>query len=379
MCALDSSIVVGHVVYAFKNGGIERGILNIINYGDQKRFRHIVFCLTEVGQFLNQLQSLNCRVIELHKRPGNDLRLPLRIATQAREHGVSVLHARGWPAMVETIMAARLAKVRHTIYGFHGKGIPELQGLALRRRVAQKVVIRAYNRVVTLNHRMQADLATECGISANRIQIISNGVDIDKFRPIPDRRALRAKFNLPSDSFIIGNVARLDPVKNHEVILKAMCAAVGQGRKALLLIVGDGPQYRLLEQRIEELGLDGNVRLFGYSDCIADLLNCMDVYVQSSFYEGFSNTVLEAMACGVPILATNVGGTSDILNDGQEGYFFLPSDHEHLLSLIMRLAGDRNLRNALGSMGRHRAITKFPVQTMVRSYENLYSELTAQR
>jgi len=376
---LDSSplITVGHVVYAFKNGGIERGILNLINYGDQKQFKHIVFCLTEAGAFSERLQSSTCQVIELHKRPGNDVRLPLRIAMRAQKYGVNVLHARGWPAMVETIVAARLAQVRATVYGFHGKGIPELKGLTLRRRLTQKIVIRAYSRVVTLNRRMQADLAAECGIATDRIHTIANGVDIEAFKPHPDRRAIRERFNLPSNRFIIGNVARLDPVKNHEIILKAMNSALVKRLDALFLLVGDGPHYAMLKRKIEELGLDRNVRLFGYSDCIAELLNCMDVYIQSSFYEGFSNTVLEAMACGVPILATDVGGTGDIMSDGEEGYFFMPTDHEHLVSLVMRLARDCNLRRTLGTKGRRRATIQFPVQAMVRNYENIYSELLA--
>ncbi len=372
-------VTVGHIVYAFNNGGIERGLLNLINYGDRERFRHVIFCLTDAGAFAEQVRSPTCSVVELRKRAGNDLRLPNRIAAAARKYGVDILHARGWPAMVETAVAARLAGVRATIYGFHGRGIDDLKGLTVRRRWAQRVVIRWYQRVMTLNSEMQSELAAECGLSKDRIQIVANGVDVKAFRPCENRDALRGGLGLPANRFIVGNVSRLDPVKNHEVMLRALPCVRAHGLNPFLLLVGEGPHRAALERQIEQLGLASDVRLFGYSNRIPELLNCMDLYVQSSFYEGFSNTVLEAMACGLPVLATDVGGTRYVFNDSQEGFFFRPDDDETLASLIIRLAHDTAQLRVLGERGRRRAVAHFPVQTMVRNYENCYLELAGKR
>ena len=142
--------------------------------------------------------------MELHKSPGNEVRLPLRLLNVARQHGVNVFHARGWPTMVETAVAARLAGVRSAIYGFHGRGIGDLQGLTRRRRWAQRIVIRWYHRVITLNSQMQSELAEECGIPQDRISVVCNGVDVEKFRPLENRDILRAKLGLPTNRFIVG-------------------------------------------------------------------------------------------------------------------------------------------------------------------------------
>jgi sugar transferase (PEP-CTERM/EpsH1 system associated) len=369
---------VGHTIYAFKDGGMERGLLNIVNYGDCDRFYHVILCLSEAGAFADQLRSPACSIFEFKKRAGNDLRLPGRIAAVARRYKLNVLHARGWPTLVETALAARLARVRVTIYGFHGRTLEDLQGINLRRRWIQKVMIRSYQCVLTLNRRMQSELAAECGLSEDHIRIIANGVDVKTFRPHEDRNALRAAFGLPKDRFIIGNVARLDPVKNHEVILRALCRMRDRGLKPLFMLVGEGPHRAMLEQEIRRLQIATDVCLFGYSDRISRLLNCMDLYVQSSFYEGFSNTILEAMACGLPVLATDVGGTADLLDNGREGFLFQPADDEALAALIMRLQQDNPLRRSMAERARRRVLEHFSVHTMVRNYEVMYLELATE-
>lgn len=370
-------ITVGHIVYAFKNGGIERGILNIVNYGDRNHFRHVIICLTEAGEFAKLLDCKNCKVVELHKADGNDFRVPARICAVARQNRIDILHARGWPAMVETALAARMAGVRATIYGFHGRGISELKGLTLRRRWAQRLLIRCFHQIITLNTRMQSELAIECGISKDVIQIVANGVDIKRFRPLKDRDVLRSKLGLPVDRFVIGNVARLDPVKNHELLLKVLTEIRANGGDPFLVLVGDGPHRPALEQEINRLKVGSDVSLYGYSDLIPELINCMDIFVQSSFYEGFSNTVLEAMSCGIPILATDVGGTRDVLNEGQEGHLFNPNDPKRLASLLVELIKDPERRQILGDRARRRVVEYFPVEAMVRKYEEIYFKLAA--
>lgn len=356
---------------------MERGLLNIINHGDCDRFYHIVLCLTQAGAFADQLRSPACKVVELHKKAGNDLRLPGRLAAAARQYKLDILHARGWPTLVETALAAHWAGVRTTVYGFHGRTMEDLQGIGLMRRWVQKVMIRRYHRVMTLNRRMQSELAADCSLPEGRIHIIANGVDVNAFCPCADSSTLRAAFGLPLNRFIIGNVARLDPVKNHAVILRALCHVRKQGLKPLFLLVGEGPQRTVLEQEIKRLHIAADVRLFGYSDRISELLQCMDLYIQSSFYEGFSNTLLEAMACGLPVLATDVGGTADLFTDGREGFFFQPEDEETLASLISRLQQNGLLRSIMAKQARHRVVEHFSVHTMVRNYEAMYLELAA--
>ena len=201
---------------------MERGILNLINYGDQQRFRHVIISLTEAGPFSQLIQASDCRIVELHKRSGNDWHLPWAIAHAARHYGIDILHARGWPTLLETAIGARLAKVSATVYGFHGKTFEDLDGVSLRRRWLQKTVIRFYDRILTLTPRMRDEVARDYSISRNKIQLIANGVDIRKFCPSQERSDLRAALGIPNDRFVIGTVGRLDPVKNQRMILRAV-------------------------------------------------------------------------------------------------------------------------------------------------------------
>lgn len=370
-------ITVGHTIYAFKEGGMERGLVNIVNYGDSSRFRHIILCLTEAGEFARQLRSPSCRVIEFHKQPGNDFRLASRIARAVRECGISILHARGWPALLETAFAARLAGIDATIYGFHGKTVSELAGIGALRRMAQAVALRSYDRVVTLNQRMRSDLAVEAYLPESRIQVIANGVDLNVFQPREDRARLRERFGLPSRRFIVGNIARLDPVKNHEVIVRALSAFPPGTERPYFLLVGEGETRPFLERKISELGLKEDVCLWGYSNNTAELLNCMDVYVQSSFYEGFSNTVLEAMSVGLPVLATDVGGTRDLFDEGVEGFFFRPADDRQLAGLIRKVWMAPTVAISLGQRARDRVVNHFSIRRMTAQYESMYFELSA--
>ncbi len=368
-------LTIGHIIYAFNDGGMERGIVNLINHGDQQQFRHVIICLTEAGSFSKLLRSPDCSLIELHKRSGNDWRLPWVIARVARQHGIDILHARGWPTLLETAIGARFAGIPATVYAFHGRTMDELGANDIRRQLVQSIFIRSYQRVITLNSQMQLELARESYLSLAMIQIIANGVDVDHFSPRKDRTTLRSKFGLPNDRFILGSIARLDRVKNHDVILKAFHRIKNSGFKAFLLIVGEGPARAVIQNTISMLGLNADVLLFGFSNCVSELLNCMDAYIQSSFYEGFSNTVLEAMACALPVLATKVGGTVDVISDKREGFFFEPADDRGLASLTIQLINNPVLRRDLGKRGRIRAVDCFPVEKMVNSYQNLYRDL----
>jgi glycosyltransferase involved in cell wall biosynthesis len=317
-------------------------------------------------------------VIELRKRPGNDMTLPFRIAAWARRLRLDILHARGWPTLVETVVGGYFGGVRRTAYAFHGKTVADLQRKGARRRAAEIMIPRLYSQIVTLTDSMRADVVRECRLASSRVRVIPNGVDVEVFRPMSRRRSLRVEFGLPPEGLIVGNVARLDPVKNHSVLLRALVRLQSTGVEPFLLLVGEGSERHRLEHEIHEHGLGSRVHLLGHSDRVPELLNCMDIYVQASLYEGFSNTVLEAMACGLPVIATRTGGTVDLMSDGQEGFLFEPADDHGLASRILELVVPEK-RCAMGSKGRERATAIFPLTRMIREYERLYRDLASSR
>jgi sugar transferase (PEP-CTERM/EpsH1 system associated) len=368
---------VGHVIHALTAGGMEGGVINIVNYGSAS-FHHVIICLTTADATAAQIRSPRCEVVELRKAAGNDWRLPGRIAGLVRRGRLDVLHARGWPTLVETWLGAALGGVAGTIYGFHGRTMDELHNVSRRRQWAQRVLIPRYDRVVTLNSRMRRELAVECGIPERQIAVIANGVDTDRFRPRNDRARLRARYRLPGDRLVIGNVARLDPVKNHVLILRAVRRCFDEGHRPFVLLVGDGPHRRVIETEIDRLGLRADVCLYGHANQVEELINCMDLFVQASKYEGFSNTLLEAMACGVPILASDVGGTADVVKAKAGGWLFA-SDDEAALAKLIAQAIPEDVRIGAGVAGRQRVLERYSIQTMVADYERMYVEMMAAR
>jgi sugar transferase (PEP-CTERM/EpsH1 system associated) len=365
---------VGHVIHALTSGGMERGILNIVNYGDWSRFQHVIVCLTSADDIIDEIRSPVCEVIQLRKASGNDWRLPVRLARALRQARLDVVHARGWPTLVETAVGAALARIRETVYSFHGRTVEDLHTVRRRRQWVQRLVTPRYRRIVTLNPRMRQELAAECGVPERAIEVIPNGVDTVRFCPLPNRNALREKFDLPDDRYVLGSVGRLDPVKNHLLLLRALRRCSELSRRPFVVLVGEGSERLAIEREIARLGLTGDVRLYGHRTDIGELLNCFDAYVQTSLYEGFSNTLLEAMSCGLPVLATNVGGTADIVSSGREGWLFESGDDEQLAALLERLISESG-GAVMGRRGRELVLDRYSILTMVSRYEHLYGQL----
>jgi glycosyltransferase involved in cell wall biosynthesis len=369
-------IRVGHPIFAFKEGGMERSLLNLINYGNQDKFFHIIICLTDADHLADLITSKNCRIIKLQKKEGNDYTLPFAIAKIIHRHNIEILHARGWPTMVETILAAFSKKRVKTIYGFHGKTAMDLGSpLSKKRGLAQTCCAKFYDKMVTLNKAMQRELAEDCGMKNDQIAIIANGVDVAKFFPIKGKSSLREKYGLPKGSVIVGNVARLDSVKNHEVVLRTIKRLKEKNQEVFFLLVGEGERRKFLEDEVSRLQLQKNVRFFGRSNQICELINCMDIFIQSSWYEGFCNTMLEAMACGVPVLASKVGGNQDIMASEHDRFLFDPQDDSQLEDLINEFMCNPGLGSNVGDQVRHHVVEKYSIKWMVKKYEDLYSDL----
>jgi glycosyltransferase involved in cell wall biosynthesis len=205
-----------------------------------------------------------------------------------------------------------------------------------------------------------------------KVRVIPNGVNTDHFRPGPPTGALRVRLGIAGDRLVVGIVARLDPVKNHALLIDAFARVRALVPEAALVIIGDGPLRGSLESRARRLGIGEDVHFFGVSNDVAALYRDLDVFVLSSNAEGTSMSILEAMASGVCVVATAVGGTSDLLADGKTGMLVPPADPAALASALTAVLRDRVLRRRLADMGRARAETLYSEPVMIEAYEALY-------
>jgi glycosyltransferase involved in cell wall biosynthesis len=219
---------------------------------------------------------------------------------------------------------------------------------------------------------------------------LSNGVDVQRFRPLgPDERLVLRKtrsdelypLDLSPESLVAIYACRMVPIKRIDVLLRAWARLVDRetGRDLVLVLVGDGPERRPLGLLSRELGIASSVRFVGQSEYISDWLNSADLFVRSSSSEGLSNALLEAMACGLPVVATAVGGAPEVIEDGVNGLLVPAGDDIALARALMRLVDDVELAVRLGKAARQTILASYSMEAVVDRYIDLYTALTGDR
>jgi sugar transferase (PEP-CTERM/EpsH1 system associated) len=359
-----------HVLNCLGRGGAEFGVLKLIE-GLGAEFEHRL-CTTRWydPDFVRAHHLEKILYVAGSFRQG--LQFPLfrlkRIFQRYRPH---IVHTRNWGAM-EAIPAARLAGVPIVIHSEHGYEVESLGGFPHRQRLFRRIAYAMANRVFAVSQELREFHSRQAWMRPNQISVIYNGVDTKRFSPsAASRQLVRQEFGFPSERLVIGAVGRLVPIKDYSTLLKATARLRQRGINLHLLLVGEGPERKSLQAQESAL-LRGRITFVGASDRIPELLNAMDIFVLPSFREGMSNTLLEAMACGLPILATRVGGNPEVVDDGSSGWLFSPGDVEDLAKRLEALAAKPEIRRALGDAARMRARTVFGLDGMIERYRSLY-------
>ncbi len=362
---------VMHIVYSLQPGGMEFGVVKLVNGLDRRRIGSSI-CSTRPGE-LKALVAAGIPVFELQRRDGNDLRLLWQLYRLFRRERPDVVHTHGWGTLFEGLTAARLAHVPVVVHGEHGT--LQLHG---HRRWLQRGGWSWANQVLSVSSRLSERMAGETGFPLQSIQTIRNGVDLMRFGRT-GRAAARVTLGLGDDDVVIGTVGRLVPVKDHVSLVEAVAHLRPEGIEPTLVIAGDGPLRQEIVQRAAAWGVGRQVRLLGHRPDVETVLAALDVFVLSSISEGLPNTVLEAMATGLPVVATRVGGTDEVVEDGVTGVLVPPRSPEALGGAIARIIRDGALRGAMGAAARRRVETEFALADTVRRYEALYVRLVGAR
>ncbi len=373
-----------HVVHSLEVGGLENGVVNLLNRMDAGRFSHIVCCLTKGGKFADRIQASDVELIEL-QLPRSQFRFPLvRLAKLFRGIAPDVMHSRGWSA-IDAAFAARLSGVPFIVHAEHGREHSDIDGANWKRNQIRRVAGRLVDRYVIVCDFFRPWLRKSCGVDERKIVHIPNGVDTEKFFPLlsdqrswPALRCLRQSAGLPAEGVLVGSVGRLDPVKDFPTLLKGFAELKIRLPAATLVVVGDGPIRSDLTRMAHDLGLDSAVIWLGARTDIPALMRCFDIFVQTSIVEGMSNTILEAMATGLPIVATSTGGNPELVRNDSNGILVPVGDIQRLAEALERYVVNAALRKAHGSSSRHRALSEFDLSVMVSRYSELY-ELGAAR
>ncbi|WP_126445790.1 TIGR03088 family PEP-CTERM/XrtA system glycosyltransferase [Sulfuricystis multivorans] len=377
----DERPLVLHVFYRFDVGGLENGVVNLINRMPEDAYRHAILALTEVTDFKRRVQRDDVRYISLHKPPGHLFRLFPRLVRIFRELRPAIVHSRNLAAL-EVTVPAWLAGVPVRLHGEHGYDVHDLDG----SNATYRWLRRAYNPFVShwiaLSRDLQNYLVDRVGIPARKVTQIYNGVDAERFHPasLSDATFVDCPFRRP-EHWLIGTVGRMQAVKNQTLLARAFIRALEiapELRPRLrLVMVGDGPLRREAQALLAAAGVADLAWLPGERDDVPALLRSLDCFVLPSQAEGISNTILEAMATGLPVIATRVGGNPELVVDGRSGRLVPADDVEAMAEAILVYAQQPALAQEHGRQSRAEVERRFSLEAMVAAYRALYDRCLA--
>lgn len=358
------------VALTLNPGGTERLILDLA-LRLHPELPTAVCCIDEAGAWAPELTAQGMSVTAINRQPGFTWSTAWAIAAAAERHRATVIHAHHYSPFVYSCVA-RLR--RHTPVVFTEHGRLSDKGPSSKRRFVNGIFRRLPARMFAVSSELADHLADE-GFARQQVGVIYNGIPAGPHENPTAREDRRRELGAAAGDFIVGTVARLDPVKDLGTLLRAV-ARLHKDHPTRLVIVGDGPERAGLEALTAELGLAGRVTFLGRRNDAREWLWACDSYANSSISEGVSLTILEAMAAGLPVAATRVGGTSEVVDDAC-GRLVAARDPEGLATALAGFAKDAALRKALGRAGRERVETRFTIERMVNEYAGVYRAVSA--
>lgn len=371
----DPRPLIAHVMYRFDVGGLENGIVNLINHMPEDAYRHAIISMTEITDFRQRIQRDDVAFIALQKKPGHSLWLYPKLYRLFKEMKPAIVHTRNLGAL-ELAAPAWAAGVPARIHGEHGRDVGDLDGSSKKYQWVRRLYRPFVTYYIALSRDLEQYLTRVVGMARLRVVQIYNGVDAERFSPALQRQPIKGCPFVDANEWILGTVGRMQTVKNQVDLAKAFALAI-QMEPALkpvlrLVMVGGGPLREEAIAILEQAGCAGNAWLPGERSDVPDVMRGLDCFVLPSLAEGISNTILEAMACGLPVIATDVGGNSELIEAGKTGVVVPAGDVPAMAREIIGLAKQREKARTMGLDGRKRVEQTFSMTAMVKQYQDLY-------
>jgi sugar transferase (PEP-CTERM/EpsH1 system associated) len=364
-------VSVLHVITELDIGGAQKALAHLLARLDLQRFSPTVACLYNGDKIVaEEIRALDVPVINLDMTAKWRWDAFWRLYRLLRRERPTILHTWMFHANIPGRVLGRLAGAPIIISSERTMG-QESRWRYWLNRITEPLT----DRVACVSQLVADFVVEKVDIPRHKTIVIPNGIDMRAFDHLPARQQARATLRLPSDSMLVGTVARLNPVKRLDVLLQAMASL----DDAYVVIVGDGAERVRLETLSNELGLAERVRFAGQQDDVRPWLAALDVFALTSDWEGMPNAVLEAMAAGLPVIATAVGGTPEVVVDDVTGLLIPPRDPGTLVQAIRHLSRDPDLRRNMGQAGQRRVEQYFSIEETVRKTEALYTTLLQEK
>jgi sugar transferase (PEP-CTERM/EpsH1 system associated) len=366
-----------HLLHGLRVGGAEVLAARLARQL-RNRYQFMFACLDEIGSLGEELRSEGFCVYLLGRRSGIDWRCSWRLSRFLRSEKVDLLHAHQFTPFFYAMTGRFMRKTPAVLLTEHGRHFPDYP--RMKRRVINRLWLRSRDRVVAVGQAVRQALIDNDGFQTKHVGVIYNGVDGSLFGGDDnDRELIRRELDIGVDDFLLIQVARLDYLKDHATAVRALARVVQGLPSARLILVGEGPERQKIVADIERAGMQNHVRLLGLRTDIARLLRAADVFLLTSISEGIPVTLIEAMAAGIPVVSTNVGGIPEVVVDEQTGLLAPSGDDAALAERVLRLRADSLWRKSLAEAGRERALSMFSEPQMHSQYVRLYDEMLMAR
>lgn len=362
---------VAQVVRSLDTGGQEVMVARLVERLDPARFRSTVISLQGGGWLADQLQARGFEVLCLNAPEAWSPATIAQTAKILRKKRVDVVHCHNRKALLYGGLAGTLAPRTRLVYTKHGASHWDGGPTALLGRF----VMRRSRAVVAVSQDIERGVRAGNWASGQRLHTVLNGVDLEQFRPRADRAEVRQSIGIPTTALVVGTVARLSPEKDQATLLRAFAQVAMALPEARLLLVGDGALRAELEALARELRISERTHLLGERTDVAELLGAMDVFCLPSLTEGTSLTLLEAMATGLPVVATAVGGTPEVVAHETSGLLVEAGRPERLAEALCRVLQNGTLGARFGAAGREIVGERYSMQRMVERYAAIYQQI----
>lgn len=361
-----SMINVLHLCESSDTGGAESILINIVENLDKTRFTSMV-CLLSEGWLKTQLDARHIETVVIPQPHSLDLLWLFRLYRLIKERKIDVIHSHEFATNVYASFISKMVGVP-VIATVHGKNY---YADKWRRRLAYRFVA-CKSFMVAVSADLKRFLSERVGIPLRHIRVVHNGIDLHRYKSKESIYHVRKELRIGAEQPVIGTVGNLFAVKGQIYLLKACKIVAGTFPNFVLVVAGDGEQSSFLEKEATSYGIADNVKFLGFRNDIPSILDAIDVFVLPSLSEGLPLSVLEALALQKPVVATNVGGIPEIIEDGITGYLVPPRNPEALATKIVHLLRHPEVAINMGRVGRLRVDECFSLEKMIEKYQSLY-------